>query len=1590
LAEPIHLRIFISSPGDVAGERDIVRALIKDALPVGEFQGKATFGAVSWDDPHASVATPAHLTPQQAVDLGLAKPSACDIVVVVLWSRMGTPLPAEYKKPSGEPYLSGTEWEYEDALAAARADGRPTILLYRRTQEPQIGLLASDFEEKKQQYLHVEAFFSQFRNEDGSLSGGFATYETPEAFVKLLEQHVRATVRRLIEPGKDLAASSAAPAFQSRIQAFLDEYLKSETGPVPFGGRDAELARLDAWLADETAPSRFLVTAPAGRGKSALLVRWIERLERTGRLGADSWKLVFVPISIRFGTNRQEVFYQALAERLAAVARQRLETPATDKAAYYADKVRDLLSVLADTAPRVLLVVDGLDEALRGEFDPTIVPRLLPPRVRILASARWLADDTDSTGWLKRLDWLFGVKRDSLELDALDDDAIGDVLVKMGAPLDAVADDPALIGRLAELTEGEPLLLRFYAADLWIVGSGTRITRKDLDTLKPGFGSYFDRWLDLQQKAWRDAGEAIDQGSVDAVLAILAFALGPLEGSNLLGLAMRLPGATPAFSTQSLLHPLQRFVIGDGSRDHGYVLSHPKIGEHLQTERFAAAAPAIRDTFVAWGREVVAAANQDPARPDRVPPYLLQFYGRHLQLADARTADFLALVRNGWRRAWEHYEGGEQGFASDVRAVWERTRKNEPLAELGTQLRCALTLSSIRSLAHNLPAELVIAAVEKNVLSVRQGLHMAGLMGDRVARVNTLGVLATGSKEDARQRQQILQDALAAAKAIVDESDRAIYLGALALHLDPTQRQEAMAAAKAIDDESNRARALGALAPHLDAGQLQDALTAAKAIGDAHSRAFALCLLAPHLDASQRQDALAAAKAIDAASARAEAVGALAPHLDAPQRLEALRDALAAAKAVGDKPARVRALSALVPHLNPTQRLEALRDALAAARQIGNPYARARALCAIAPHLDAVQRLEAIQEAWAAAKAIREPGIVHALRVLAPHLNSTQLQEALGANANIKHESARASVLGALAPHLDATQLQEALAAAKAIRHESDRALALLTLTPHLDTTQLQDVLAAAKGFGDESDRAIAFGMVACHLNATRRLETMRDALAAARAIRNEPHRADALGFLAPHLDVAQLQEALTAAKAIDDESARVRVMGALAPRLDATQLQDALAAAKAIRNESHRADALGFLAPHLDPTHFQDALAAAKAIPDEFARARALGFLAPHLDVPQLQDALVAANATGPDFARAELLTALAPHLDPSQLQDALAAAKDIDRESLARIAALRGLAPHLGPTQLQDALVAAMEVDNGTSRAIALGDLAPHLDAGQLQDALAAAKAIDHEHSRAFALRLLASHLDASQLQDALAAAKAIDDASARADAVGALATHLDAPQRLEALRDALAAAQAIGDKPARVRALSALVPHLNPTQRLEALRDALAVVKAIGHTEILGALAPHLDPRQLRDALAAAQAARFESDRAAALGALAPHLDATQLWDALTAAKAMTSESDRARALGALAPLLDVAQLRDVIAMGDSHSLAALAPHLDGEQRSAALAALLRIADRLTRPDLLGAIEPFVPIIAEIGGEEALVGLHDAIVDTATWYP
>jgi len=331
----------------------------------------------------------------------------------------------------------------------------------------------------------VPANFSEGQLEVARISDAFEDSDFRSHLESALGTQV---VLAAFEPAQSRADLGIARISQSRTQAFTDEYLVSETGPVPFGGRDDELRRLDEWLFDPQSPPRMLVTAPAGRGKSALLVRWMKNLQDGGVCGSNGWQLAFMPISIRTGTNRPEVFYEGLARRLSEIVRVDLPTEVRDGDGFrYA--VRDQLDRLASTGkPRALIVIDGIDEALEGSFDPAVLPARIPGNLRVLLSARWQVGDENSEGWLERLGWDRGVKVDTFELDPLRTSQISDVLIKLGAPVDVLTREPGLVERLTELTEGEPLLVRYYAEDLWSESSkGARISRADLDLLKRGF-----------------------------------------------------------------------------------------------------------------------------------------------------------------------------------------------------------------------------------------------------------------------------------------------------------------------------------------------------------------------------------------------------------------------------------------------------------------------------------------------------------------------------------------------------------------------------------------------------------------------------------------------------------------------------------------------------------------------------------------------------------------------------------------------------------------------------------------------------------------------------------------------------------------------------------------------------------------------------------------------------------------------------------------------------------------------------------------------------------------------------------------------
>src|SRR5580704_2277917 len=90
--------------------------------------------------------------------------------------------------------------------------------------------------------------------------------------------------------------------------------------------------------------------------------------------------------------------------------------------------------------------------------------------------------------------------------------------------------------------------------------------------------------------------------------------------------------------------------------------------------------------------------NATRVEPKDASRYTLQFLRGHFEKAGRPATEWMEFVEDGWRRAWEQFEGIPRGFASDVQAAWNRSRReSRQTVMVGTEWRCALVLSSIRS-----------------------------------------------------------------------------------------------------------------------------------------------------------------------------------------------------------------------------------------------------------------------------------------------------------------------------------------------------------------------------------------------------------------------------------------------------------------------------------------------------------------------------------------------------------------------------------------------------------------------------------------------------------------------------------------------------------------------------------------------------------------------------------------------------------------------------------------------------------------------------------------------------------------------------
>lgn len=428
-----------------------------------------------------------------------------------------------------------------------------------------------------------------------------------------------------------------------------------------------------------------------------------------------------MPISLRFGTDRSVVFYALLATQLASVMRAKLTPPASDSDEFYRAASIRLMNQAIEESRHLLIVLDGLDEAQGAGYNSTVFPPNLPPTIKILVSAREQAGDRGPEGWLKRLDWQANMAA-SGGLSILAHKAVIPILESVGIDKNDVCDK--LVERLIFLSAGEPLLLGLYATDLSdIARREGKISVRSLEGLSPGFTAYFSRAFDTQSLS--ENGDALEM-----TMAVLAMALGPLEGPHLTTLTCNLCNISRPIVSDRFIKPLKRFIAGDGRPGHGYVLNHPKLDEYMLEERFGLdTQQLVENAFLAWGRRVAKTLETPPNMP--APAYVLLHHVDHLCRAGAGSLyDIDLLLTEGWKQAWFNFDNDYTGYADSLLSASAiiqtcTTYHDDAIRTLRLRIKIGLFSGSVRSQGINVPSDLLAMALQDQLITLRQALILS-------------------------------------------------------------------------------------------------------------------------------------------------------------------------------------------------------------------------------------------------------------------------------------------------------------------------------------------------------------------------------------------------------------------------------------------------------------------------------------------------------------------------------------------------------------------------------------------------------------------------------------------------------------------------------------------------------------------------------------------------------------------------------------------------------------------------------------------------------------------------------------------------
>lgn len=417
------LKIFVSSPSDMAPERDKVKSVVSMLEPLANNLG-ITLALENFE-----AVAPGAGRPQQVISDAL-RPETWDVFIGILWHRFGQ---RAARKSSRAAAASGSGEEIKAALGAREQHGKPHVLIYRCTRPVPLDALDPE------QFKRVQKLFGELEAVEGGRAFLYHTFDTAETFERLLLEHLRRVLLEYGEQGK------GEPLDSRVVQAYAPSIPNNLPRRAPFFGREQEMGYVLRALSPEDRTWGVLIDGIGGIGKTALAIEAAYHCKERGLFDTfvfiSAKQSLLTPGGIRQLSPPAHVLGDFLNETARVLGQPDIAKLTGDS------KRRALLEALSPA--RALLIYDNLETLSKEEQEELAdFLRTLPPGCKAITTSRRRGGEGAVWLRLEKLDWEAG--RAIIESETTRDPRLANKL--------RLADETRL-RELYDETKGSPLAL---------------------------------------------------------------------------------------------------------------------------------------------------------------------------------------------------------------------------------------------------------------------------------------------------------------------------------------------------------------------------------------------------------------------------------------------------------------------------------------------------------------------------------------------------------------------------------------------------------------------------------------------------------------------------------------------------------------------------------------------------------------------------------------------------------------------------------------------------------------------------------------------------------------------------------------------------------------------------------------------------------------------------------------------------------------------------------------------------------------------------------------------------------------------------